>query len=123
MTGYEIDHSRTGTSRACYLDIGPEHLNYHGILHGGIVSMLLDVACGQTASAMFCPEDPAPVVTVALNVQFVSAGRGGRVTAVGQPAGNGRSIAYVSGELRNEDGELVAMAQGTFKRGSKKANP
>ncbi|MCU9836802.1 PaaI family thioesterase [Ruegeria sp. WL0004] len=118
MVGYELDHDRAGVSRACHLDLGPQHLNYHGILHGGLVSMLLDVACGQTASAMFRPEDPIPVVTVSLNVQFVAAARGGRVTAVGIPSGNGRTLAYVNGELRDEDGRLLATAAGVFKRGS-----
>ncbi|MFC3614446.1 PaaI family thioesterase [Lutimaribacter marinistellae] len=121
--GYEIDHAREGISRACYLDVGPEHLNYHGILHGGLVSMLLDVACGQTASNMFQPEDPMPVLTVSLSVQFVASARAGRVTAVGLPSGNGRSIAYVNGELRDEAGQLLATAAGVFKRGSKRVAP
>ncbi|MEY8839408.1 PaaI family thioesterase [Cribrihabitans sp. XS_ASV171] len=121
--GYKLDHDRKGVSRACYLDLGPEHLNYHGILHGGLVSMLLDVACGQTASAMFRPEDPIPVLTVSLNVQFIAAARAGRVMAVGIPSGNGRSIAYVNGELRDEAGQLLATAAGVFKRGSKRADP
>jgi acyl-coenzyme A thioesterase PaaI-like protein len=38
------------------------------------------------------------------------------VTATAQPTGGGRSISYVNGELRDEEGQLLATAAGIFKR-------
>lgn len=78
--------------------------------------MLLDVACGNAASAYFDREEHSSVVTVSLNTNYIAAIGEGRVTATGVPSGGGRTIAYVNGELRHEDGTLIATATGVFKR-------
>ncbi|MGR3760378.1 PaaI family thioesterase [Roseobacteraceae bacterium NS-SX3] len=116
MVGYrtEID-TRDGTCTVT-LDLEPQHLNRNGLLHGGMVATLLDVVCGNTASQFFDPDSHPPLVTVSLNLSYVSAAKGGRVTARARPAGGGRSIAYVQGELLAGDGRVIATASGIFKR-------
>jgi len=104
-----------GTCRVS-LDLQPQHLNRHGVLHGGIVATLLDAACGNTASGYFDLADHATVVTVSLNVSFVAAVQAGQLVAVARTTGGGRSLAYVNGELRDQDDKLVATACGVFKR-------
>ena len=94
------------------------------MLHGGLTAMLLDAACGFTASRMFADQGGAgedavktPLVTVSLTVNFVSGARTGqRVTATGHPAGGGRKIAYVNGDVVDQHGRLVATATGVFRR-------
>ncbi|WP_390923203.1 PaaI family thioesterase [Parasedimentitalea psychrophila] len=116
MVGFctEMDQ-RDGSCRVT-LDLKPQHLNPIGVLHGGIVAMLLDVVCGNTASAYFDRAEHPFVVTVSLNTSYVAAARAGRVTATAQAKGGGRSIAYVNGELHGEDGLLLATATAIFKR-------
>jgi len=44
--GYVIDLRPADGEAVCWLDITPGHLNRNGLLHGGIMTILLDVACG-----------------------------------------------------------------------------
>jgi uncharacterized protein (TIGR00369 family) len=116
MVGYEVEvYPREGYCR-CWLDLAPQHLNRLGLMHGGLVTTLLDVACGNTASTTFDPAGHAPLVTVSLNTTYIAAARGGRVTATGTWTGGGRSMGYVNGELRDEQGQLLATATAVFKR-------
>jgi len=55
-------------------------------------------------------------MTVSLNMQYVAPAQGGRVTAIGQVTGGGRKLCYANGELRDDQGVLVASAAGVFKR-------
>ena len=116
LVGYLTEMDQRDGSCQVTLDLMPQHLNRHGILHGGIVAMLLDVVCGNTASAFFDRETHPPLVTVSLNTTYVAAAQGGRVTATAQASGGGRSLAFVNGELRGDDGTLLASATGIFKR-------
>ncbi len=114
--GFEVDLSDPDGFARCHLTITEDHLNSQGIVHGGIIAMLLDVACGNTASAWFDRDEHPVVLTLSLNTSYVSAVSQGRVTAVARPSGGGRKLAYVNGELHAEDGTLIATAVGVFKR-------
>ncbi len=114
--GFEVDLSDPDGFARCHLTITEDHLNSQGIVHGGIIAMLLDVACGNTASAWFDRDEHPVVLTLSLNTSYVSAVSQGRVTAVARPSGGGRKLAYVNGELHAEDGTLIATAAGVFKR-------
>ncbi len=114
--GFEVDLSDPDGFARCHLTITEDHLNSQGIVHGGIIAMLLDVACGNTASAWFDRDEHPVVLTLSLNTSYVSAVSQGRVTAFARPSGGGRKLAYVNGELHAEDGSLIATAAGMFKR-------
>ncbi len=114
--GFEVDLSDPDGFARCHLTITEDHLNSQGIVHGGIIAMLLDVACGNTASAWFDRDEHPVVLTLSLNTSYVSAVSQGRVTAVARPSGGGRKLAYVNGELHADDGTLIAAAAGVFKR-------
>ncbi len=114
--GFEVDLSDPDGFARCHLTITEDHLNSQGIVHGGIIAMLLDVACGNTASAWFDRDEHPVVLTLSLNTSYVSAVSEGRVTAVARSSGGGRKLAYVNGELHAEDGTLIATAAGVFKR-------
>ena len=118
LVGYVVDVGQPDRMGRAMLDIEPRHANRNGMLHGGIIAMLLDAACGFTAS-MKLGDGVAltPLVTVSLTTQFVAAAQiGTRVTATGFLSGGGRKIAYVHGELRDENDVLVATASGVFKK-------
>jgi len=92
-------------------------------MHGGIMAILLDVACGYAASLSFDAGIIAPVLTVSLNLQYIAPVHNGRVIAIGKVSGGGRKLCYVNGELRDETGMLIASAAGVFKRISKRPAP
>jgi len=55
------------------------------------------------------------VLTVDLSVGFMRAGFGERVVAEGRVLHGGQSTAFCEGEARDEQGNLLAKAIGTFK--------
>ncbi len=115
LVGYVVD-VRDPVHGRCYLDVTDDHLNRHGVLHGGIAVTVLDNACGTTGSLTVDSTGRAPFLTVSMNTQFVGSGKRGRMTATGTVTGGGRSLLFISAELRHEDGTLVATSTGVFKR-------
>jgi len=116
LIGYHARMDMTDATCRVTLDLKPQHMNRNGVLHGGVVATLLDAVCGNTASGYFDLAEHAPVVTVSLNISFVAAVQGGQLVAMAQAVGGGRSLTYVNGELRDQDGRLLATACGVFKR-------
>ena len=114
LIGYDIDLSAgDGTSRVV-LDIAAKHLNRNGSLHGGIIAMMLDASAGFAAS-MAGGAGLTPVVTVALNTQYLAPALAGQVVATGVTKHAGRSICYADAELRDDQGNLIATGNGVFK--------
>ncbi|SDE68711.1 uncharacterized domain 1-containing protein [Paracoccus isoporae] len=111
LVGYRSSRDGGGS---CSLEIGPQHLNRLGLLHGGFVSMLLDNGCG-VALRLDLGDIDADVVTVSLTVNFIAAARQGRVTATGRITGGGRSLKFAEADLRDETGRLIATGSATFK--------
>jgi acyl-CoA thioesterase len=95
------------------LRVGEQHLRSLGLMHGGVSAVMLDSFMGRAA---FTGSPPGHhVVTVQLNVHFIRAARlGDTLIADGEIDHNGRRTAVVRGELRTEDGILIATSTGTF---------
>lgn len=97
------------------MDVESRHLNRQGSLQGGVSATLLDAACGYATL-----EDHegvrANAVTLMLTISYLSRVTSGRVRAVAEVNRAGRKIYFAEGKLLGENGELIATAQGTFKR-------
>ncbi len=86
-----------------------------GIVMGGIVATLADVAAGLSIISAF--DSPRPVTTIDFSFHAVAAARGQRLEAVGQVRKPGRNFAIASTEvlvLEGEDRRLCAMLTATF---------
>ena len=94
------------------LDPKPEFENSWGSLHGGVLMTLLDVALASAGRAL--DDDCNGALTVEMKVNFIAAAAG-PVIAEGRALRAGRSLIFSEGELRSEDGTLLAKATGTFK--------
>ena len=92
------------------MKVGPEHLNNLGLVHGGALCTLLDVAMGTACRS----HAGIPVMTLAMQVAFLVPGRGS-LTAEGRVLKAGRSIIYAEAEVHDQNGELVSKSSGTFK--------
>lgn len=89
----------------------PYHQNNIGIMHGGVICTLLDVAMGSTCRVLI----GRPVMTLDMQVSFLSPGRG-VVIAQGSILRSGRSIIYAEARVfTEEDGTLVAKGSGIFR--------
>jgi uncharacterized protein (TIGR00369 family) len=113
--GIRLVEARAGHA-AFEIDVDPRHLNRQGSLQGGVAATLLDAACGY---AGLRPEADAPAghaVTVSLTISYLAKAVAGRLRATGTVTKSGRSLYFASGELTSAAGELIATAQGAFKR-------
>lgn len=92
------------------LIVGPQHGNNLGIVHGGLICTLLDVAMGTAARCHI----GRPVMTLDMQASFLSPGRGVLI-GEGRVVRAGRSIVFCEADVREEGGDLVAKSSGIFK--------
>lgn len=115
LIGYDVDLAGGDGIARVRLQIAPKHLNRNRSLHGGIIAMMLDASAGFAASIAGGDGSLVPVVTVALNTQYLAAATGGVVVATGTVKRAGRSICYADAEMHDADGTLLATGNGVFK--------
>jgi len=91
------------------------HMNRQGALQGGVVSTLIDAACGY--AGMFAPPGSPEIhgVTITLNVNFVSGVSSGVLHVTGKKIGGGRKIFFSEAQVFTQDGVLIASGQASFK--------
>jgi uncharacterized protein (TIGR00369 family) len=88
-----------------------QFLNPVGVVQGGILAAMLDDTLGPALVATLGPGQFAP--TIDLQVQFVRSARPGRLVGRGRVAHRGSEVAFLSGELVDDRGRLVATATAT----------
>ncbi|WP_334076598.1 PaaI family thioesterase [Paenibacillus sanfengchensis] len=94
------------------LTAGDSHLNSMGIVHGGVLSSLMDQAMGTLVAVI---KDGVFGVTTHLNVNFLSAMRKGELVALAFPVHESHRTMTVRAEVRNTEGVLGCMATATFR--------
>jgi uncharacterized protein (TIGR00369 family) len=112
LLGFEllaIDPSQ-GTIRVRFT-AKPEFANPIGVVQGGFLAAMLDDTLGPALTATLEPDQFAP--TIELKVNFVAPAKPGPLFADGRVVARGGSIAFLAGELRSEDGALIATATAT----------
>ncbi|QIM53413.1 PaaI family thioesterase [Hydrogenophaga crocea] len=97
------------------LPVQPCLLNRQGVLQGGVLSTLLDVACGY--AGLYSPPGHEPLHghTVSLTVNFINKGASGVVVAKGFLVQRARTLFFARGEAWLDGTLLLASAQGSFK--------
>lgn len=86
-----------------------------GYVHGGIIGMIADSACGYAAYSLM-PADSS-LVTVEYKINIMAAAKGGLLVARGEVIKPGRTLSITSGEVyaRQHGGSvLVAAMQQTL---------
>lgn len=91
----------------------PELLNSWGATHGGVIMTMLDLVMSWAVRGHYGVA--GGVLTVDLSLGFMKASMGDKVTAEGRVLHGGKSTAFCEGEARDDKGELLAKAIGTFK--------
>jgi uncharacterized protein (TIGR00369 family) len=93
----------------------PEHLNTFDVTHGGALMTLLDVVMATAARTL---EPEMGAVTIEMKTSFMQPARtqdGQVLRATGQVQHRTRSMVFTEGHVYGPDGQLCAMATGTFK--------
>jgi acyl-CoA thioesterase len=101
-----------GGLRRLALTLGPTHMSRAHRVHGGVLFSLLDTALGGAVVSGL--PDGKGCATLELKINYFRPIQHGRVVAEGRLVNLSRSTAYAEGEVRNEEGKILAKASGTF---------
>jgi len=126
MLGLQLDHLETDHVIMTFQMNNNLIGNFlHGILHGGVISSVLDMAGGMVimASAIHKHKDAsleqlAEVIgkcsTVDLQISYLRPGKGEIFIAKAWLVKSGNHISFARMELHNQDETLIATGTGTY---------
>ena len=95
------------------LDVEERHLNRAGVVHGGVISTLIDAVASHAGNYAANAAERVRSVTVSMSLQFVGQAKPGRLRIVGTRTGGGRRLFFARGEVYGADGALVACGDVT----------
>lgn len=111
--GASPEEVRAGYARLS-LVVEQRHTNPHGVMHGGVVTSMMDSAVGIALGRLRRDARHRPHATIEMNVSFLSGARpGDHVVAEGKIIKVGRSVAFAEAEARRvRDGHTTVIARG-----------
>lgn len=90
------------------------HLNSWGVVHGGVVMTLLDVAMASAGRSLRSDLGTGGNVTIEMKTSFLRPARG-RIEVRGVCLHTTATMAFCEAELFGDDDQLAAKSSGTFK--------
>lgn len=97
------------------LEIGEQHSNSLGIVHGGVLMTIIDAAMGHAVTWTPVKGNVRACVTLSMTTSFLEAPRAGRLKAIARLVSNENRIAVCEGEIRDAGGKLLVVAQASFR--------
>lgn len=114
LLGYHHE-SWTDGETVIALEIRPEHLNLAGVIHGGVLTALMDIVMADSGTYCPYPGRRRKALTLTMTTTFTGQCSGGVIRATGRKRAGGRRIFNSTGEVHDQDGNLLAIAEGTFR--------
>lgn len=96
----------------------------HGYLHAGVITTIVDSACGFAAHTLMPPG--SGVLTVEYKVNFMAPASGEQFIAVGRVVKAGRTLTVCNGEVfavQNGERKTIALMQTTMMRLAENPEP
>jgi uncharacterized protein (TIGR00369 family) len=114
LVGAQLEEMSEGYARLA-LTLQEQHLNPHGVMHGGVATTLMDSAAA-TALVSLRGDKWRTQASIEMNAAFLAPARSGdEIIAEGRIIKLGRSIAFAEAEVRRRaDNELIARGRVTF---------
>lgn len=109
--GMEVVDAGEGRSRL-RMPVKDDLKNLYGILHGGAVAALLDSSGTIAVGTLMGPDEVA--VTVDQRINYISNMREGVLYGEGKALHRGRYTGVAQAEVRDEEGNLVAVGMATI---------
>lgn len=96
--------------------LGPQHLNYNGVVHGGVISSLVDSAAGFAVRSRRTAAEIAarPHATANLHVSYLAGARGRELRAEARVVKAGRTAMFADVSVVDDRGMEVARGSVTF---------
>ena len=117
MIGAKVEEWREGYVRMS-LVVEEKHTNPHGVMHGGVLTTLMDETLGAVVASVreMDAMRAAPHATVEMNVSFLAGARtGDEIVVEGRALKVGRSVAFGEAEARRRGSDdLIAKGRFTY---------
>lgn len=97
------------------LELQARHLNLGGVIHGGVLTSLLDIAMAQAGTYCPYPGRMRKAITLSLTTTFTGQCSSGTIRVTGRKRAGGTRIFNSTGEVHDDQGNLLAIAEGTFR--------
>jgi len=94
------------------IDAGDVHVHDKGLVHGGVILSLLDIAMSRAVRHAADPESYMP--TIEFSTSFLRPLNRGIVRACGIVLAASRTLTRVEGKIVDADGRIAAIGRGTF---------
>jgi len=109
-----IQRGDWGSGKASFsLDVESRHCNKAGVAHGGLYTLMLDMALGGSLVCTLKKEEWC--ATTQLNVSFINAARPNeKIIAEGLLKKRGKHVAHLFGEIKTDSGRVIATATGVW---------
>lgn len=102
-----------GENISIVLEVQEKHLQALGVAHGGVIASVLDSAIGLNINRVLVAKKKV-AVTSQLNIHYLKPVVQGKIKATAKPLYIGSKVAVGFGELKDENGEILAVATATF---------
>jgi uncharacterized protein (TIGR00369 family) len=109
--GMEVVEASAGEVTVA-MEVMDRHVNLQGLVHGGMLAILADTACGLSIRSSM---EPGRLhITSDLDIHFLAPARPGRLFGRGKAIRVGRSLAFAEASIEDGEGTLLARAQSRF---------
>jgi acyl-CoA thioesterase len=108
--GLSVEDASAGTVRLGWR-AGPEHLNLQGLVHGGVLATLADIAMGLAVRTAI--EPGRRHVTIELAVHYLRPAAQGDIEVIGRAIRVGSQIGYAEADVMQGQ-RLLARGSGTY---------
>jgi uncharacterized protein (TIGR00369 family) len=109
--GLRVEEAVPGVVRLGF-DATSEHRNLQGLVHGGVLATLADIAMGLAVRTAIPPGRRH--VTIEMTLHFLRPVAPGAIVATGTAVRVGTRIAFAEAGLTDADERLLARASGTY---------
>lgn len=110
--GMELTGDEPGVGFA-RVEIGDDHLNPNGVVHGAVLFALVDTAMGK--ATMSVVDEPGRFcASIEVSLRFIRPAVAGALIATASVVKRGRNVVHLDARVVGDDDRLVATATGTF---------
>ena len=109
--GVTVEGARAGEVRLGW-NARPEHRNLQGLVHGGLLATLVDIAMGLAVRSVVGPDRRH--VTIELGVRYLRPTAPGPIVATGNVLRVGSQIGFAEGSVVDASGRVLVRASGTY---------
>lgn len=111
LIGAKLEHVEPGTVTVSCRN-RPDLLQQQGLLHGGVITALADVACGY--AALICMPEGSEVLTVELKINLMRPAAAPNILAAGQVLKAEKTLVIAESTVSSEDGTFIAKMLSTM---------